>query len=133
MLDVLGVLHVMDGNVVKVAGRRLPVDQACSGIYSLLTLLIGTFFYILWVRTSVVRSVLLLISSVFWVIFGNVTRIVLIAVLSTRFNIDLASGWKHEVLGLFMFAVMLGLVLSTDRLLSMFASTWRWLGLPPAT
>jgi exosortase len=127
VLDALGVLHVMDGNVVKVAGRRLLVDQACSGIYSLLTLLIGTLFYILWVRTSPARSVFLVLSSIFWVIFGNVTRIVLIAVLSTRYGIDLATGWRHEVLGLFMFALMLGLVLSTDRLISFVASSWRWL------
>jgi exosortase len=118
LLDLAGVYHVMDGNVVRVAGRELLVDQACSGIYSLFTLLIGTIFYVLWVRTSIFRAAVLAAAAVFWVLFGNVVRIVTVVLLSTRWGIDAASGWKHELLGLFMFVVMLGLVLSTDRFTS---------------
>jgi exosortase len=118
LLDIFGVFHRMDGNVVEVAGRRLLVDQACSGVYSLLTLLIGTLFYVLWVKTSPTRAIALILASVFWVLFGNVARIVVVVLLSTNFGIDAASGWKHETLGLVMFALMLGLVLSTDRLLA---------------
>lgn len=115
LLDLAGVFHVMDGNVVQVAGRELLVDQACSGIYSLFTLLIGTAFYVLWNKLSVVRATVLLVASVFWVLFGNVVRIVLVVVLSTRWGIDVVSGWKHELLGIAMFVVMLGMVVSTDR------------------
>ena len=98
------------------AGRRpeLLVDQACSGIYSLFTLLIGTAFYVLWNRTTPVRAAVLAIASVFWVLFGNVVRIVLVVLLSTRWGIDAATGWKHETLGLIMFLVMLGMVVSTE-------------------
>lgn len=125
-LDLAGVLHVMDGSVVEVAGRRLLVDQACSGIYSLLTLAIGTLCYGLWMRSSIVRTLILLAASVFWVLLGNVGRVVVVVALSTRYGLDVASGWPHELLGLVMFVVMLGLVVSTDRLLEFFASLWRW-------
>ena len=122
VLDVLGVFHVMDGNVVRVPGRELFVDQACSGVYSLFTLLIGTLFYVLWVRASVIRGLLLVAASVVWVLFGNVARIVAVVVLSTQWGIDAASGWKHELLGLLMFALMLGLVFSTDALVTFFVT-----------
>jgi exosortase len=124
-LDLLGVNHVMDGNVVRLAGRELFIDQACSGVYSLFTLLIGTLFYVLWVRTSVVRAVVLAAAAVVWVLFGNVMRIVVVTVLSARFGIDAATGWKHEALGMLMFAVMLGLVLSTDELVTFVGSVLR--------
>jgi exosortase len=117
-LDVLGVYHVMDGNVVEVGGRELLVDQACSGIYSLFALLAGTVFYVLWARTWPPRAVALAVSSVFWVLFGNVLRIVAVVVLSTQWGVEVASGWRHELLGLATFGLMLGLVLSTDRLMA---------------
>ncbi len=118
LLDLIGVYHVMDGNVVDVGGAPLLVDQACSGVYSLITLLIGTLFYALWVRTSPARTAILLGASIVWVVFGNLLRIILVVVLTTRWNIDAASGWRHEALGLITFVLMLVLVLSTDRLLN---------------
>ncbi|MGE3820382.1 MAG: exosortase U [Isosphaeraceae bacterium] len=114
-LDILGVFHVMEGNVVEVTGRRLLVDQACSGIYSLLTLMLGALFYTLWVRASVPRSLCLLASAVFWVIAGNVARIVSMVVLATRYDIDATVGKKHEALGMAIFVLMLVMVASTDR------------------
>lgn len=125
-LDALGVYHVMDGNVVEVGGRELLVDQACSGIYSLSTLLAGTLFYAAWVRASPIRAVALAAASVFWVLFGNVLRIVAVVVLSTRWGVEAASGWRHEVLGLAAFGLMLALVLSTDRLLAFLGSLAAW-------
>ena len=121
-LDAFRVFHVMEGNVVEVAGRRLLVDQACSGIYSLLTLLLGTLFYALWNRTSVPRALFLMAAAVFWVVFGNVARIVAIVLLSVRFGIDASVGLKHEALGLLVFVLMLAMVASTDRLYAFAAS-----------
>ncbi len=126
ILDLLGVYHMMDGNVVDVDGRPLLVDQACSGVYSLITLLIGTLFYILWVRTSIPRAAILLVSAVVWVIFGNLVRIVLVVLLSSRFGVDAATGWKHEAIGMVTFCVLLGLVFSTDRLITFVFALGRW-------
>ena len=117
VLDVLRIDHVMEGNVVEITGRRLLVDQACSGIYSLLTLVAATLFFALWVRMPKLRAVILLASSVFWVVAGNVARIVAVVVLSARFKIDVASGWPHELLGLVGFAGMVAMVVSTNHLL----------------
>ena len=127
LLDLIGVYHMMDGNVVDVGSAPLLVDQACSGVYSLITLLIGTLFYALWVKSSVVRTVLLMGASIVWVLFGNLLRIILVVVLTTRWEINAASGWRHETLGLIMFAMMLGLVFSTDRLLLFIRNSSRWL------
>lgn len=130
LLDTLGVVHVMAGNIVEVAGRELLVDEACSGIYSLFTLLVGTLLYAFWVRVSVARGVFLLVATGFWVIVGNTLRVVIV-VLATRYGVDLSTGWRHEALGLAMFSLMLGMVVSTDQLMSAVASTWRSLTRKP--
>lgn len=121
-LDAIGVFHVMEGNIVDLPSNRLLVDQACSGIYSLLTLLIGTLFYSLWTRAAVLRTAFLLAAAIFWVVFGNIVRIVSIVVLSVRFNIDASKGMKHEALGLVIFVMMLAMVASTDCLYRLLTS-----------
>jgi exosortase len=124
-LDFFRVFHVMEGNVVEVARKRLLVDQACSGIYSLLTLSMGALFYALWTRTSVLRGLALMAAAVFWVLFGNVTRVVSIGLLYSRWGIDASGGKKHEALGILIFLLMLAMVASTDRLYVFLATVVR--------
>ncbi|OAI50986.1 hypothetical protein AYO44_05355 [Planctomycetaceae bacterium SCGC AG-212-F19] len=120
VLDLFRVIHVTDGNVFEVPGKRLLVEEACSGIHSLYSILTCTLFYIFWSRYRIIRGTLLLLASVFWVLINNVTRVVVIVWLFTRWDIDVSTGWRHEVLGWVLFAITLGLVWSTDRLLMFF-------------
>ena len=39
LLDVVGVQHLMEGNVLVLPGHRMLVDEACSGVNSVLVLL----------------------------------------------------------------------------------------------
>jgi exosortase len=117
VLDLLGVYHVMAGNVVEVTGRRLLVEEACSGVNSLFSVLACTLFLVLLTRRPPVRSVLLLAAAVAWVLAANVTRVVGVVVLDTRWGIDLTAGWRHEAFGLVLFVVAVGLIASTDQLL----------------
>jgi exosortase len=118
LLDMLHVEHVMSGNVVEIAGRRLLVDQACSGIYSLMALLTAVLFYALWARPAWPKAVALLAATVFWVLAGNAARVVTVVVLETRFGVDASSGWRHELVGLVVFLAMVALIASTSSLLS---------------
>ena len=117
VLDLLGVFHVAAGHVIELADRRLLVEEACSGIYSLFVALTATLFYVLWVRRGWLTSLLLFAAAAAWVMVGNVFRIVTTAVLWSRWGVDINSGWKHELFGLLVLVVTVGLILSTDRLL----------------
>jgi exosortase/archaeosortase family protein len=104
--------------VVEIDGRRLLVADACSGVSSLFSVLACTLFLVLLRGRPPVRSMLLLAAAAFWVLAANVARVVLIAWLLARHSIDLSEGWRHEALGLALFAVAVGLTASTDQLLS---------------
>src|SRR5271166_1591998 len=117
VLDLLGVFHVAAGHVIELADRRLLVEEACSGIYSLFVALTATLFYVLWVRRGWLTSLLLFAAATAWVMVGNVFRIVTTAVLWSRWGVDINSGWKHELFGLVILMLTVGLILSTDHLL----------------
>lgn len=120
VLDVLGVLHLMEGNVVVLPGHRLLVAEACSGVNSVFTLLAATALFVVFARRPLVRSVLLLVASACWAGVANLVRIVTVALVQSRFGVDLSSGWQHEVLGLTTLALALLMLASTDRLLAFF-------------
>jgi exosortase len=117
VLDRLGVYHHLMGNVVEVAGRRYLVEEACSGIHSLLATTTCTIFYIIWQRRRWLHAILLLTAAVCWVLLENVARVAGVVAVSSRLGIDLSAGWRHEIFGLALFCATLGLTWSTDRLL----------------
>ena len=116
-LDTLGVFHVMEGNVVRVSGRSFGVEEACSGIYSLFSVIFCTLFFELWARRPPVRTIVTVAAAACWVLAGNIVRVVTIVYLDTRWGVDVSSGWGHDLLSLVIFGATLLLVASTDCLL----------------
>jgi exosortase len=122
VLDLVGIWHVMSGHVVEIGGRRLLVEEACSGINSLFSVLASTLFFVLWVRRPPVRAVFLLLSAVAWVLLSNVVRVVALTYLSTRCGIDFTEGSGHDAFGLLLFALALVLIWSSDRFFEFLAA-----------
>jgi exosortase len=118
VLDVLGVLHTQTGNVIEIDGRRLFVEEACSGVNSLYSVLSCTLFFVLFTRRGWFRGAVLMLAAVAWVLAANVARVVAVAWIETNWGITVGSGWRHELLGIAMFAIAIGMLLSTDRLLT---------------
>jgi exosortase len=120
LLDLLGIWHVMAGNVVEIAGRRLLVEEACSGVNSLFSVLACTLFFVFWARRRPLHGALLLLAAVAWVLAANVARVVLVTVATTRWGVNLVDGWRHDAVGFALFTVALLFLWSTDRLLLFF-------------
>lgn len=114
------VLHMMSGTIVEVPGQRLLVEEACSGIHSLFAALACTIFFVFWARRPMIRSVLLIVAAVFWVLAANITRVVAITYAHTNWDLNLTEGAIHTLFGLVLFAITLSLIVSTDRLLLFF-------------
>jgi exosortase len=117
LLDYLGVIHLLSGNVVEVAGHRFFVEDACSGINSVLSVGGFALFYTLWRRRRWWQVVVVYAVTISFVLLGNVIRITTAVALSRRYGVDLLTGWKHQLFGLVLFAVYLGLVVSADAFL----------------
>lgn len=117
LLTKMGVLHVLEGNVVEVPGKRYMVEEACSGIQSLFAVTVCTLFFVLWTRRPWPRSIVLLVCAWGWVLVDNVMRVVGVTVLNSRFGLPVDEGFGHTVFAMCLFAITLALIISTDRLL----------------
>jgi len=124
MLDYFEVIHQLSGNVVEISGQSLFVEEACAGVNSLFAIVACCIFLILWQKRSWVRAFFLLAASVGWVLVTNVIRIVIIAIALDRYQIDLGSRIRHDLLGLACFLLAVLLIWSTDRLLLFFKPSW---------
>ncbi len=99
LLDVVGVPHAVDHNVIQLPGRELFVAEACSGIQSvftlafLSTLLIAIYHRRLWLAPFYLAIALILAVA------GNVLRVTMVAIADSWWGVDWATGWPHDLLG----------------------------------
>jgi exosortase len=117
VLDWVGVPHLMDGNTLLLADRQFFVDEACSGIVSLMSVIACAVIYGVWQNRSPLHVVLLALCGMGWATLLNVVRISAIAIAHARAGVDWSTGAAHEVLGLVIFAIVFGALVSTDYLL----------------
>ncbi|WP_218932242.1 exosortase U [Adhaeretor mobilis] len=117
LLDWIGISHLMSGNVLRLAGKELFVDEACSGIVSLMSIVACAVIYSVWNNRSLIHMLFLTLAGIGWATLMNVTRICTIAYAFDRWGVDWTAGLPHELLGLAVFLLTFLALVSTDRLL----------------
>jgi len=97
-LDILGYSVLRDGNILELVGMRLSVEEACSGIRSLMAIIfLCTLYNFFFVEARRVRTLILLLSIPI-AILANAGRIVATGIASQS-NPALVTGTPHEVFG----------------------------------
>ena len=120
MLDLIGYNHVVDGVIIRLEQNVYEVEEACSGIQSLFSMLFCVGLYCAVTRSHPIRTIASLLFSVYWVLVANVIRIVSVVVLRERWGLPFHEGFLHQLLGVIVFAFTLAMVFSFDRLLNFF-------------
>ncbi len=121
-----GILHGISGHTLYLPNQSLFVSEACSGVRSLVTLGAFSSIWSLFLNRGWIHGLFLVLLSMGWVLVLNALRIFVITWAATH-NIDLLNGWPHTAIGLVMFALGVGLIGSTDALLSLIRSVVRTL------
>ena len=116
-LDWLGVHHLMDGNTLRLPDKEFFVDEACSGIVSVMSVIACAVIYGIWRNRPPMHVILLAVAGVAWATLMNVARITTIAVAFAWWGVDWSSGTPHETLGLIVFTITFLALVSTDYLL----------------
>jgi exosortase len=97
-LEALGFSVMREGNILELVGMRLSVEEACSGIRSLFSILFMCVLYnYFFVRGNVMRT-LILVMAIPVAILGNAGRIVATGIAS-QYNRQLVQGAAHEAFG----------------------------------
>lgn len=117
-LSAAGIPVAREGVTIYVAAYRLLVEDACSGLNSLVGLVAVSLLYIYLLRGAHLRYAALLVAATIPIaVLGNILRIMTLILLTYFFGDEVAQGFLHQAAGLFLFAVDLLLVFALDRLL----------------
>ena len=121
------VLHLMGypiartGVTLAIGPYQLLVADACSGLNSLFTLeSLGLLYMNLMNYQSRARNVALAIMIVPISFISNVTRVILLVLITYHFGDEAGQGFAHGFAGMVLFAVALVLTYGFDRLLARF-------------
>ncbi|NIA15329.1 MAG: exosortase [Nitrospiraceae bacterium] len=111
----LPVIH--DGSYIHFGEDRLMIGDVCSGMRSLIALLaLGAIMSYISETRAWSRVLILLISAPI-AVAANVLRIFFLCVVANFWGSSVASGWVHDVSGLFIYVVALGLMIAMEGVL----------------
>ena len=108
-LNWMGIPVLRDGNILELPHQRLSVEEACSGIRSLLSLSFLSLVYAYFFDPRVAMRWALLAATVPIAIAANAARVTLMGILS-EYGAGLAYGAFHLLEGWMLFMVALTLI-----------------------
>jgi exosortase len=113
-----GVPVTREGVTIYVAQYQLLVEDACSGMNSIVGLIAVSLLYIYLMRgSSLLYSLVLTCFVVPIAILANIVRIMILILLTYGFGNEVAQGILHFTAGMILFATALLLVFGVDKLL----------------
>lgn len=117
-LSGVGIPVSRQGVTIYVSKYQLLMEDACSGMNSLVGLTAISLLYIYLLRGSSVRYSLLMTAFVIPIaILGNILRVMILILLTYFFGDEVAQGFLHYTAGFLLFALDLLLVFAVDSVL----------------
>jgi exosortase len=117
IVNAIGVRAILDGSVIKMRTTHVVVEDVCSGLRSLISLLaLGTIVAYL---SKLVRwkKVIVFFAAGVMAIVANIVRIVFMALTSEIYGAKFTEGFLHTLSGLLVFVVaFVGLMIVVKEL-----------------
>ena len=125
-LSAFGVPVARQGVTIFVAQYQLLVEDACSGMNSIVGLVAVSLLYIYLMRgSSLLYSLFLLAFVVPIAILANIVRIMTLILLTYFFGNDVAQGFLHFTAGMLLFSTALLCVFGIDQLIGYLQNRFR--------
>ena len=117
LLRMIGLPAIQDGSTIHMMHATVLVDDPCSGLRSLISLLtLGVLFAYLR-QSSVPRRALFFLSSVPIALIANIVRVVLLAAVADIYGTEAAFKFFHDFSGFVLFGVALAGLSLVGRIL----------------
>jgi exosortase D (VPLPA-CTERM-specific) len=117
MIQAYGLPVAREGNIIDLGFTKLQVVDACSGLHSLISLIVLCLLIVYFFKDHIWKRVLLLLSSIPLAIFTNSMRIAMTAILYKHLGAGVAEGFFHEFSGLLIFAICIPVLLIEMKVL----------------
>lgn len=117
-LQELGIPALVEGNIIHLAHAELFVHEACSGLRSLMALVtLGVVFAYFFKQGVLWIQLILVASTIPIAIFVNAFRVALTGFLAHHIGEEAATGWIHDLQGVFTFGLAFFILLGEGRLI----------------
>jgi len=120
VLQLFGIPVYLEGNILQLSNVTLEVVNACSGLRSILTIIVMAFVVSCMTFQPNFRRVLLIVVAIPLAMLANLIRVTVIALFAQQGNTGFVDGTGHTILGLVLFGLSL-------LLLTMFAKAIEWI------
>ena len=118
VLEALGYPIDRQGIVIYIAQYKLLVEDACSGMNSLIGLIAVMLFYIYIIHRASIRYTLALGLAIIPIaVIVNIIRVMALILLTYYAGDEVAQGFLHVTTGIVLFAAALGLTILLDTVL----------------
>lgn len=117
VLEVLGVPVYLSGNIIEIPTMKLLIEEACSGMRSVMALLTLAFIVIYFIDLRRFSKLLIVVAALLVAIVMNVFRVALTGVLAHFYDPAAATGFFHSFSGLIVFVVGLPILYLIGTLL----------------
>ena len=111
LTNLSGIPAFQRGNLIEISTGMLGIEEACSGIRSLLTLTFLSLVYGYFLEKRTWVRVVLFFSTIPIAVIANAGRVTLTGVIAS-FRPDLAEGLFHEAQGWVIFMVALVILIA---------------------
>lgn len=113
----IGVAAIRDGSIIRTAHSFVVVEDPCSGIRSLISLIALGALMAYFSPVSKTKKTILFISAIPIAVVSNIIRIVALTLVSEMYGARHATGWFHDTMGILVFVfAFLGLSLVAKTL-----------------
>jgi exosortase D (VPLPA-CTERM-specific) len=117
MIQVYGLPVARQGNIIDLGFTKLQVVDACSGLHSLISLIVLSLLIVYFFKDHIWKRAVLLFSSIPLAIVTNSFRISMTAILYKYFGAGVAEGFFHKFSGLLVFAICIPVLLIEMKVL----------------
>ena len=117
VIGLFGLPATREGNLIDLGFTQLQVVDACSGLHSLISLVVLSLLIVHFFKDHIWKRIVLLFSSVPLAIVTNSFRIALTAVLYKYFGAGVAEGFFHNFSGVLIFAICIPILLIEMKIL----------------
>lgn len=117
IVNALGVRAILDGSIIKMAHTHVVVEDVCSGLRSLISLLALGAIIAYLSKLSRWKKIVVFLAAGVMAIVANIVRIVFMALTSEIYGAKFTEGFLHTLSGLIVFVVALaGLMIVVKEL-----------------
>jgi len=103
VLNDMGLFCVQHGSTIVLRHAYVIVEDACSGLRSLITLMALGSIFAYGMQSSFLKKIFLFVSTIPIAVISNVGRIIFLALVSEIWGTSYATGPLHEASGIIVF------------------------------